>query len=408
MSFQSGRVSFCRFAVSGDAPASISQELLDQLSANAYTDSSIGAPGEIESGWITGDHLYDTQFTFDKNAFGNLLLFAMRVDRNRIPAEVRYAYQRAHEQAVAAGNPSGFLSRAQKKEVRDLVDRQVHDELATGKHRRSKQVDLVWDLANGQLYCAASGNKIHEALSAGFRGTFDLDLEMLTAGALAGAVLQGKGQLRDYEDLHPSPFTPPPSDRHRDQDEAAQSPQDASIPNVPWAHTSTDAKDFLGNEWLIWLWWLSEMGDATVEAQVAGQKRSLSFTLVQALDMECAWGYRGKQGLREAAPTRMSEAAEGLKNGKWPRKTGLILADGESQWELSLQADRLLVSAALLPEITDTASPRDLVEQRLLRSRELAQSLDGLYETFLRQRTSSAWDGTRQNIRDWIGKRRRK
>ncbi len=407
MPFKNGRVSFARFTVTGDAPAAITQETLDKLSQHAFTDSPVGAPEQVESGWISGEHIFDTSFTFDKNAFGNMLLFALRLDTNRIPADIKHAYQRAHEQAVAAGNPSGFLSRSQKKEVRELVDRQIHDELATGRHRRSKQVDLLWDLAAGHLYCAATGTVVQEQLAARFRETFDCDLEALTAGALAETLLQGKGRLRDFEDLHPSPFTAPPSVTRKDHEDAT-GPQDMSIPNVPWTHASPNSKDFLGNEFLLWLWWVTETREASVKVTLPTGDADVALVLLSSLEMECAWGVKGKQTLREAAPTQMGEAGEGLRNGKWPRKAGLILSDGENQWELSFNADRLLIGAAQLPEIADAASTRDLVEQRLGLTRQLAQTLDATFAAFLRERTVSGWDSTRQQMRDWIAKRRRR
>ncbi len=407
MPFQSGRVSFARFTVTGDAPAAITQEVLDKIFAHAFTDSPIGAPEQIESGWISGEHIFDTTFSFDKNAFGNMLLFALRVDTNRIPADIKHAYQRAHEQAVAAGNPSGFLSRNQKKEVRDLVDRQIHDELATGKHRKSKQVDLLWDLAAGHLYCAATGNTVMEQLSARFRETFDCDLEVLTAGALAETQLQGKGRLRDFEDLHPTPFTQPPTATRADHEDATGL-ADMSIPNVPWTHASPNTKDFLGNEFLLWLWWITETRESSVKVTLPTGPADVALVMMSSLDMECAWGVKGKQSLREAAPTQMGEAGEALRNGKWPRKAGLILSDGENQWELSFNADRLLVGAAQLPEITDAASTRDLIEQRLGLTRQLAQTLDATFAAFLAERAVSGWETTRQKMRDWIAKRQRR
>ena len=66
--------------------------------------------------------------------------------------------------------------------------------------------------------------------------------------------------------------------------------------------------------------------------------------------MDCAWERTGKQTLRGENPTRLPEAADALATGKWVRKAGLILADAEHQWELTLQGDTMTVGAAALPE----------------------------------------------------------
>ncbi len=421
MAFDSGRVSFVRYRihpVGGELPPSVTQELLDRLSENAFADTPIGAPDEIEAGWITGDHLFDTQFTYEKNGFGNLLLFALRIDTNRVPSEIKQAYRRINEQSLASGNPSGFISKDQKKDARAAVEQQIHDDLASGKYRRSKKVDLLWDLQRQELFCTASGNTISEQLLARFKSTFGAELSPLTAGAMAGEVLRASGRARDWEDLRPSPFTsPPPEATDRDADDASApgagaggaggaGGRDVTIPPVPWAHAAADMKDFLGNEFLLWLWHRTETAEGSVPVMWEGKKLDVAVVLHRALDMECAWGVKGKQSLRGDGPTRYAEAGEALRQGKWPRKAGMILSDGEYQWELSLQADRMAVSSALLPQVEDAKSPREVLEYRLSFSRQLGQLLDALLGAFMEKRASRDWPALRTKISQWLHERR--
>jgi hypothetical protein len=41
-------------------------------------------------------------------------------------------------------------------------------------------------------------------------------------------------------------------------------------------------------------------------------------------------------------------------------------------------------------------------EERIALLRELAKTLDGLFETFLGVRASSSWEGQASNLRRWI------
>ena len=116
MSFHSGRVTFCRFRCAGSAPKSVDEGLLTALGERAFRESGIGAPQEIEGGWTTGEHIFDTEFTYEKNGYGDALLFALRLDTNKVPGEVKRAYQKINEQTAAAENPSGFASKLQKRE----------------------------------------------------------------------------------------------------------------------------------------------------------------------------------------------------------------------------------------------------------------------------------------------------
>ncbi|MCX5658715.1 MAG: hypothetical protein NTW19_03210 [Planctomycetota bacterium] len=414
MPFQSGRVSFCRFRVEGDGPKTADATTLATLAEHSFRESEIGAPDIVESGWITGEHLLDTQFSYEKNGYGaggTMLLFALRIDTHSVPAELKHAYKRMNEQALAAENPSGFASKAQKREAADTAARQVHEDLASGKYRRSKSVAILWDLPNGMLYCGASGNTVTEELAANFLKSFNLRLEALSAGSVAGRMLRDTGKGRDYEDLHPSAFTKPPEGGHDEEGESGEEPSATSraMPVVPWVASSIDLKDFLGNEFLIWLWWVTETAEGLVEAPSATGRGKVDIAIAfdKTLDAECAWGLLGKQSLKAEGPTRLAEAGRALMNGKWPRKAGLILADstGGRQWEITLQGDRWLVSGAMLPEVPEAQSTRELIEARLDLTRGLAETLDALYGVFLKARVSGSWASQRTAIRKWIRER---
>ncbi len=412
MSFHSGRVSYCKFHVNGDGPRSVDETVLSILAENAFRETEIGTPDEVEVGWVTGDHIFDTRFTFEKNGYavggapGTALLVAMRMDTHKVPADVKQAYRKMNEAAAASGNPSGFASKADKRDAKDLASRQMNEDLAAGKFRKSKMVPVLWDFARGRLYCGASGNTIIEELSRLVRQSFAVELEYLSAGTLAGLTLRATGHGRDYEDFRPSAFTPPPPSANEDHEDA-DGPRDRNIPAVPWVVQSVDLKDFLGNEFLIWLWWVTETREGAVDVELEGRKQSYYVAIDKALDMDCAWDAMGKQTLRGSGPTRFREAGEALATGKWPRKVGMILSDGEHQWELSLQGDRMLVGSAGLPEIPDAEGPRELLDARIDLIAQLDGALDALYAEFLKARTSSGWSNRRTAIREWITARRR-
>lgn len=404
MSFTSGRVSFCRFVVTGDAPSSVDDAFLSILSEHRFRETDIGTPDEVEAGFVTAEHILDSDFTFEKVAFGadgapgSVALLAMRVDTHKVPADVKQAYRKLNEQAAAEASATGFASRAEKRDAKDAANRQMQEDLAAGKFRRSKSVQVLWDLSSRTLYCAAAGTTVIEKLASLMRNAFACDLQYLSAGVAAGELLRGEGRQRDYEDIQPSAFTAPPAEAREDH-EQAEGPRDVSMPSLPWIAQSTDLKDFLGNEWLMWLWWLTETDDGAVP------DTDLFVTLMGPLDTECAWGVRGKQSLRGeivGGPTRLPEAGDALRHGKWPRKAGLILADGEHQWDLALQADKLITSSVKLPEIEDAPTARELADARIGLSLRLAGALDAAYTSFLRQRTGGGWPGKRDAIRRWI------
>ena len=130
----------------------------------------------------------------------------------------------------------------------------------------------------------------------------------------------------------------------------------------------------------------------------------------RTLDMDCAWEATGKQSLRGPKPTHLPEAGEALASGKWPRKAGLILADAddETQWELSLQGDKFMISGAALPKVEEATSPREITDMRLQSTLRLASVVDGLFLAFLEERMKKSWGTQRETMREWIKARKRK
>jgi hypothetical protein len=185
MGFASGSVSFRRYAVIGPKQPDIpSQELLEKLSEGALRPSELGVPEPIEYGWSGGRHVLDGTFSFEHNVFNDCLYFALRLDTNKVPGELKKAYQLMEEEAVAKDNPSGFISKKQKKDVKDSINKKVDDELRSGKFRRSKIISILWDLPSQTLYCQA-GNTDTEKLQEIFSRTFGLELQPLSAGSIA-------------------------------------------------------------------------------------------------------------------------------------------------------------------------------------------------------------------------------
>src|SRR5690606_172719 len=195
MGFESGTMSFRRFAVMGEAPSQIEQSHLDRLAELAMKESQLGVPEEEEYGWCGGRHILDTQFSFEHNVYNDSLHFALRIDTNKVPSAMKQAYTAMEEDAVAATNPSGFISKQQKKDVKELVRARLEDELKSGRYRKSKMIPILWDLATGELRTAASGKsleKLHEI----FERTFGLSLLPLSAGSTALRLLEPRGRRR--------------------------------------------------------------------------------------------------------------------------------------------------------------------------------------------------------------------
>jgi hypothetical protein len=360
------------------------QDLLDKLAAHALKPGEYGGE-EVEYGWSGGRHIFDGKFSFEHNVFSDALCFALRIDTNKVPGDVKKAFTIMEEEATAATNPSGFISKQQKKGVKDIVREKVEEEAKSGKYRRSKLLPVLWDVQEQIVYCTASASSMEKLMEI-FERTFGLELAPLSAGSLALRLLEDSSKRRDYEDLRPTRFVSGPDG-------------EGQYPDYPWVAKGPEPKDFLGNEFLVWLWHEADARTSIVGTESAGD---VTIFLDRALDLDCAYGQTGKDTIRGDGPSRSPEARDALRVGKAPRKAGLILHASSQQFDLTLNAETLGVGSAKLPDVEEADTPRTLFEERIGLLRDLAKTLDALFATFLRVRASSSWEGQTGVIRRWI------
>lgn len=371
--------------------------MLAALRSHVVKPPPIGQPPEFMAGWCGGEHVLDDALNHDACGFGRSLLAGVRVDVHRMPSELRRAYVALAEADRAAGTETGFLSRAEKRAAREEADRRCAEELAQGRHVRRALVPVLWDVPGGRLLAPAGSERTRTLLRDLFMSSLELRLQTRSAGSVAWDLLADRGLATDLDDAKPSVYTPPPAERSLDGERRLM-----AQPEVPWALAGPEPKDFLGNEFLLWLWFSTEVEEGLVQTATG----SVAVVIDRLLDLDCAWGVTGRTGLRGSAPTRLPEAAKALQHGKWPRRCGLLVAgrDGR-QWQLALQADRFAVSAATLPDVDEARSVREIREQRIERVFELDGLLTDLYEAFLRLRIGDRWSGTRERMSEWIARR---
>jgi hypothetical protein len=327
----------------------------------------------------------DGQFSFEHNVFNDALHFALRIDTNRVPANLKKAYQMMEEEAVAANNPSGFISKKQKREVKDVVRAKLDEELKSGRFRRSQLVPMLWDFPTRTLYTSASNSafeKIHELLER----TFGLNLEPLSAGSSALRFLEARGKRREYEDARPTRFVYGPEG-------------ESQHPEYPWVAKGPEPKNFFGNEFLLWLWHEVDTRGGTIRTDEAGE---VAIVLDRSLELDCAYARTGKDTLRGDGPTRMPEARDGLRSGKLPRRAGMIIETGGRQFECSFNPETLGCGGTKMPDVEEAEDARVVFEERISMLRDLSKGIDALFHTFLKTRASAAWESQILAIRTWI------
>jgi hypothetical protein len=380
MGFLSGRVTFSRFRVVPPGPGIFGPDHLKALSAHASGKQRIASADGIEIGWAAGDHILDTRFDLAKNIINESLLFAMRVDTQKIPADLQRAYFQIELEALVDPDPEAKPSPRQKKEAKEAALARLDQEAKDGRFVKRKLVPVMWDAKSNELLVGSTSATAIEQLHSLFERSFDSGFEAVTAGRLAYRLAELRKQTRNVDDAAPSVFVP-----------------GFSIAEVAWI-PDEDSRDFLGNEFLLWLWYVLERDEG--EIRLADDSVA-TVLLSRTLTLECPRGQTGHETISSEGPTRLPESRRAVRAGKLPRKMGMTVVRQDSQYDLSLHAETLAVgSARLPPPEEEQARPRQ--EARIDQVRHLIETLELLYDAFAKVRCSEQWSKELGKIQKWL------
>ena len=379
MGFFSGRVTFARFRVQGASPGMFGPEHLERLAANAIGKQKVAAADGIEVGWTAGGHILDRNFSLEKNIVNDTLHFGLRVDSTKLPSDLLKAYTEEELQTLAAANPSGRPSTRQKREARQTAQQRLEEEARDGRFLRRKSFAVLWDARSNELLVGTTSATAFDRLHVLFEQTFGQSFEAFGAGKLAFHLAETRSQGRNVDDARPSLFV-----------------SGQGVKELAWLPDET-SRDFLGNEYLLWLWFALD-GTDTIRLQ-DGTEAALMLT--KSLVLECPRGSSGRETISSDAPTRLPEARKAIQAGKLPRKVGMMVVRHDQQYELTLQGETLAVSGARLPA-PEATEERARLEERISQVRHLLETLDLVYDAFTQRRNSDDWLRELPRIQSWL------
>jgi len=380
MGFFSGRVTFARYKIIGAAPGIYGEEHLARLEMHAAGRQKLASSDGIECGWSAGEHILDTSFELAKNIINDMLHFAMRVDTLRLPSDLLKAYYSVDLKAMAKGNSSGRPSAAQKREARESARDRLEDESKDGRYTKRKAMECAWDSQSNELLFGMTAITQIDRLHSLFQQTFGIGFEAVTAGRRAFQLAELNSRTRAADDAAMSTFVP------------GFTPTD-----IAWVLDEA-SRDFLGNEFLIWLWYTLEVEDDTI---VLSDKSEVAIMLARTLTMACPRGVTGQETITSEGPTRLPEAKKAIGSGKLPRKVGVTMVRHDAQYEFTLFAETLAVGSCKMPPIEE-ADPRAAIDARAQQIRHVIETLDLLYEAFIDVRFGEDWPKQLLAIQKWL------
>jgi hypothetical protein len=387
MGFLSGSVTLECFRVAGEQPRQFGPEHLKILEQYAIGRTETSSPEEADVGFLAGGHLFDVDFDLEKNVIGDALHCAVRIDTNQIPAAMRKAWMQIELAAVAADNPSGRPTKTQRQEAKEAVAARCEEEAKSGRFRRMQQFPVLWDAREGILYFGGSSATAAEQCCDLFSRAFEIELGRLTAGRRVQEWSVEAKRRKAMDEVVPSALRP--------GDERTE---------IAWWNNEAGNFDFLGNEFLLWLWWRFETQSDTItlpdDSEVTGM-------FARTLSLQCPRDESGKETITAESPVRLPEAAKAIRTGKLPRKAGLTLVRNGQQYELTLQAETFTISGAKIrveetEDAGDAAEAQGVLEDRIESVRELHETVALLFRAFCGRRVGKEWSGELEQMRHWL------
>ena len=384
MGFLSGPITLECFRIGGPPPGPFGPEHIEILQRFAIGQTETASTDQAAVGFLAGGHLLDVDFDLEKNVIGDALHCAVRIDTNPIPAAVRKAWLQMELAALASDAPGGRPTKAQRQEAKEAVAARCEEEAQSGRFRRMQQFPVLWDARNGLLCFGGSSTTASDLCCDLFARAFDLELTRLTSGKRAQEWAIAAKRRKALEEIVPSAFR-----------------GTAAAADIAWHNHEAGNFDYLGNEFLLWLWWRWETQSDTLtlpdDSEVTGM-------LARTLSLQCPRDESGKETITAEAPVRLPEAAQAIRSGKLPRKSGLVLARHGEQYNLVLQAETFSVSGAKIQteETEDTAQGHGILEDRIESFRGLQETLDLLFRAFCERRIGKNWSGELEKMRRWL------
>lgn len=380
MGFLSGSATFERFRIKQDPTGDFGEEHLKILREHRIQSAGSNLYEAPAVGFTGGSHLLDTDFDLSKNIIGETLHLGIRTDSCVVPGPIKQAWMQIELRDVLEDSPGKRPTKAQREEAQEAVDARCREEAEQGNYLRMNVTPVLWDAETGTILLGSTSETSNSACVQFLNQAFGLELEWLTSGSLALEIAEAAGLTANLFETGPAPLHP------------------TFNGHVVWWNGMGDNHDYLGNEFLLWLWWHLEQVATTLDLSDGSD---VSCMFARTLSLDCPLGENGKESFSAESPVVLPESMLAIRMGKLPRKAGLTLVRQGEQFDLTLKAETFSIGAAKSSDIGDTSPSRDALD-RIQSLKNGLETLDLLFEHFCHIRLADPWTATGEKISAWL------
>jgi recombination associated protein RdgC len=160
--------------------------------------------------------------------------------------------------------------------------------------------------------------------------------------------------------------------------------------------------EFLGREFLVWLWFRSEIQDGVFEL---GEPGEVELWLEGKMTLESDGDEHGEKVVCSGPASRMKEARFALTKNKKLTQATVRMLKGDDEWCLVLDSTWLNISSLKTPRVMQDVreDPDGLFYERMFLIEQPFSVVDALFSQFIEKRLSPEWNVTEfPELKEWI------
>jgi|GEM_PF-515947 len=370
--FHRGKISFSTFLSPADPPNVTT--LRSALRRHRFQPLSPNDPHDESAGWVDPFLSFETK-EFPNCYFRDYYLFSLRSDRYHFPPSHLRPFFEEELHCFKEEHKVAFVSRYQRNEIREAAVRRARALTLP----RPTITEVAWDLGENRLFLFSQAKKVKDIFLRLFEQTFGI-VPQISGIADALSRIEQKEKLTSLL----TKGMPLHLQTAKESNTGAPPPTPEAIP------------PFLGQEFLLWLYWRSS-SDSYYYLEPFGIGNA-DLVLEEQITLASLTGDGYHETIHTPEVACHEDVRASIKAGRIPTTARIKVWRGEVEWRFTLSAFPLVMRSLRLPNAVGMDDDEETIHARLQSLREIESVMRAIFHLFLLERTNRTFLSTMRKI----------
>jgi len=368
-------VSFSRFKTTKHLDFS-REELLAKIKQNTFREIEEQSDDELSIGWVNLTDWMDNKFENASFSKGEFITLSLRVDKRKVP-----------KQAILSGYRKRLTERYSEEEERITKEEKNDIKQAITAHLLRRAIpttqtyDMIWNTKTNEVLFTSTSEKLCLSFFEVFNKTFGCTLTQFFPYSMA----EKQGNNLSLKQLNATNFV------HGTFSNTEHSDNRTELP---------DMKRFLGQEFLIWLWCMS---DTTKNRLSIEEPEQLEAYIGDKITLETLTGEDNEKVICHGQTSEMSEAIKAINKGKKITSIEFNITVEDRDYTFTLDDKWFNFKACKTPKVTlDKEDMDGAFFEKIYFINDLMSIFKHLFDNFIQERLNASWQTKVNAIISWL------